>query len=110
MEQQCDIRCTFEVSRIADLCNGIFIQFSNFILKCGLGFDTPLEMCTLDGRSIASLEIDDGAESIAGAFFLEWRDFIDQCISGYPSTVSADSARHSTALIEECYQSAEFID
>jgi hypothetical protein len=109
-EKQNSIPCVFEVSRIDDLCNGIFVKFPNLILKCGLGFDSPLEVCSLEGKLIAQLVVAEGAKTIAQAFFLEWRDFIDQCISGSPSSVSADTARQSTAIIEECYVRAQTLD
>ncbi|MFX0136471.1 MAG: Gfo/Idh/MocA family protein [Candidatus Hodarchaeota archaeon] len=109
-KHQQEIPCTFEVSRIEDLCNGIFIQYSDFILKCGLFFEDSLELLTLKGDHVVRFEINDGAKTIGQAFFLEWQDFIDQCISGSPSYVGADTARHSTAIIEQCYSSAELID
>jgi len=107
-EHQHDIRCAFGISRLNDLCNGVFIQFSSFILKCGLGFDSPLELYTLDGMPFARLDTDVVSES--AAFSLEWQDFMEQCRSGNPSAVSADTARHSTAIIEQCYRNAEVID
>jgi hypothetical protein len=109
-ERQRGIRFAFEVSRLADLCNGIFIQFSGFIMKCGLFFEDPLQLLSLDGTQIARFDTIDGAKTIAQAFFLEWRDFMEQCISGNPSAVSADTARQSTAIIEQCYVKAETLD
>ena len=108
-EQQCDIPCAFEVSRLRDLCSGIFIQFSRIILKCGLFFEDPLELLALDGSHIARFDLDGGAKTIAQAFSLEWQDFIDQCTSGNASPVSADTARQSTAIIEECYAKAQIL-
>lgn len=107
--QQREIKCSFEVSRLEDLCNGIFIQFSNFILKCGLSFDAPLELLSLNGEHIVRFETDGEGNTIGKAFYLEWRDFINQCVSGNPSAVSADTGRYSTAIIEQCYQNAELI-
>ena len=66
----------FEVSRIDDLCNGIFIKFSNFIIKCGLFFEEPLEMLSFDGGLIARFDCEEGADTIGKAFALEWKDFI----------------------------------
>lgn len=109
-ERQDDIRCVFEVSRFEDLCNGIFVKFSNFIMKCGLFFQEPLELMTIEGTSITRFDIDGGAKSIGQAFFLEWKDFINQCISGNSSVVSADTTRQSVAIIEQCYKSAEVLD
>ena len=107
--QQRDLKCSFEVSRLEDLCNGIFIQLSGFILKCGLFFDDPLELLTLNGEQLVRFETDGECKTIGKAFYLEWCDFINQCMTGKPSAVSADTARFSTALIEQCYQHAEIM-
>jgi hypothetical protein len=109
-KHQQDIVCTFEVSRIEDLCNGIFIEFSNLIIKSGLFFEEPLELLTLNGDAIARFDIDDGAKTLGQAFFLEWQDFIDQCIYSKSSNVNADTARQSTAIIEQCYRNAQKIN
>jgi predicted dehydrogenase len=108
-EQQQDIRCAFEVSRLEDLCNGIFIQFPNFILKCGLSFEKPLELISLNGDYIAKFNIDEGAKTISQAIFIEWQDFINQCTTEHTSCVDAHTARQSTAIIEQCYKDAEVI-
>ncbi len=109
-EMQNNIPCLFEVSRIDDLCNGIFVKFQNLILKCGLGFDGPLEVYSLEGKPIAQLVAAEGAKTIAHGFFLEWGDFLGQCLSGIKSPISADTARVPISLIEQCYKSAEQID
>ena len=108
--RQQDIRCAFEVSRLEDLCNGIFIQFSNFILKCGLFFDEPLELRRLNGDFITNFDLDKGANTISQALFFEWQDFLTQCTTGNFYSVRADTARHSTAIIEACYKNADIID
>ena len=109
-DKQKDIRCAFEVSRLEDLCNGIFIQFSNFILKCGLFFEESLELLRLNGDFIANFDLEKGAKTISQALFLEWRDFLAQCSTGNSCSVRADTARHSTAIIEQCYKNADIID
>ena len=109
-EREGDIPCKFHVSVLEDLCNGIFIKFSNLVLKCGLFFQDPLELMTVQGTPIARFDIDGGAKTIAQAFFLEWKDFLDQCISGTPSIISADTTRQSIAIIEQCYKNAEILD
>lgn len=109
-EQQSVVKCAFEVSRLEDLCNGIFIKFSNLVLKCGLLFGDPLELMTHNGIPIGRFDIGDGAKSVEQGFFLEWKDFLEQCISGIPSVVSADTTRQSIAIIEQCYKSAEVLD
>ncbi len=108
--QQNDFRCVLEVSRIDDLCNAIFVRFQNLVLKCGLAFDGPLEMYSLEGKPVAQLVIGEGAKTIAQGFFLEWQDFLGQCISEIKSPISADSARVPISLIEQCYKDAEEID
>lgn len=108
--KQRNIRCVFEVSRLEDLCNGIFIQYSNFILKCGLFFEESLELLRLNGDIIANFDLDKGAHTISQALFLEWQDFLTQCTSGNASSVRADTARHSTAIIEQCYKKSDIID
>jgi predicted dehydrogenase len=109
-DNQQDIRCTFEVSRLEDLCNGIFIQFPNFLLKCGLFFEEPLELLRLNGNFIANFDLDKGANTISQALYLEWQDFLTQCTTGNSHFVRADTARHSTAIIEHCYKNADIID
>jgi predicted dehydrogenase len=109
-DRQSELRCTFTVSRLKDLCNGIFLRFSDFTLKCGLFFEDPLELCTLEGAPIARLDIQEGAKTIAQGFYLEWKDFIEQCLTGNKSAIDAESVRIPTALIEQCYKNAEVID
>jgi predicted dehydrogenase len=103
-DRQREIPAAFEVSRLEDLCNGIFIQFSSFIMKCGLFFADPLEIITTDGRTLARLAAEEGAGTLGQALFLEWKDFIEQCMTGKPSYISAETAIQSTALIERCYE------
>lgn len=106
-DRQRRIRCLFEVSQLEDLCNGIFIEFSGFILKCGLGFDSPLEILTRDGIPLSQFQLQPVTEK--AAFALEWREFLQQCRTGNPSKMSADTARMSSAIIEACYHHAEEI-
>ena len=107
---QKNIKSSFEVSRLEDLCNGIFIRFSKFIIKCGLFFEDALELLTLDGYPVACFATDNGAKTIGQAFFLEWQDFISQCKSGNLSPVSADTGRHSASIIEQCYKNASIVE
>lgn len=108
--QQKDIPIAFEVSRLEDLCNGIFIQFNSFILKCGLFFEDHLELIAPDGQTIARFESHEGARTLGQALFLEWRDFMKQCLTADRSYVSADSSLMSTAIIEQCYDIAKYAD
>lgn len=105
---QQDIRCSFAVSKLEDLCNGIFIQYRDFILRCGLGFDSPLELCNLKGESFACLKTEKVSEN--AAFSLEWNDFIEQCMTGKPSHLDIESARYSMEIIDLCYKQAESIN
>ena len=107
-DYQRSIRCSFQVSRLEDLCNGIFFRFSDFILKCGLGLDSSLQLCTTRGEVVSNLELTEVTES--SAFCFEWRDFILQALSGKPSDVDARTARASMEIIEECYKTAEVLD
>jgi predicted dehydrogenase len=106
-DRQRNIRCIFEVSRLEDLCNGIFIEFSGGILKSGLGFDSPLEILTLDGSPLTQFQLATVTEK--AAFALEWNDFLKQCRSGNHMKMSAESARMSMAIIEACYENAQEI-
>ena len=93
-DRQSELRCMFTVSRLKDICNGIFLRFSNFILKCGLFFEDPLEICTLEGDPVARFDIQEGAKTIAQGFYLEWKDFIEQCLSGNKSAINAETVRY----------------
>ena len=108
--RQSELRCSFTVSRLKDLCNGIFIRFPNFVLKCGLFFEDPLEICTLGGSPIARFDIQEGAKTIIQGFYREWKEFIDQSLSGNNSAINAETVQISTALIEQCYKNAEVIN
>ncbi len=102
-DRDAHVPATIEVSRLEDLCNGIFLQFRSVLLKCGLFFEGTLELLTPDGQPIARLESDGGARTLGQALFLEWKDFVGQCRTGEPSYVDADTAIQSTAIIEQCY-------
>jgi predicted dehydrogenase len=104
---QQNISAALEVSRLNDLCNGIFIQYQSFILKCGLFFQDSLEMITPEGQVIARLEAEKGAKTLGQALSLEWMDFIEQCRTSRSSFIGADTAIQSTAIIEKCYEIAE---
>ena len=107
---QPEIRFTLALSNVRDLYNGVAIRFSRGILKVGVSTDTPI-LCTLTGQPLTHLESEEGAQRVHQAFYLEWRDFIRQCFSsnGYKSAVSADTARQSTAFIDQCYQMARSV-
>jgi predicted dehydrogenase len=108
---QTEIGFTLALSNVRDLYNGIAIRFSSGVLKLGVLPDRPI-LCTPTGQTLAHLESDGGAQRVHQAFYLEWRDFIRQCLSsdGYKSAVSADTARHTAAFIDQCYQMTRSVD
>ena len=101
---QAAIPCCFQVSRLHDLCNGIFVAFGGAILRCGLGFDDPLEIYTPGGTCVGRIETPGGATELLQAVYLEWSEFIGQCLEGVPSAISAETTRLSTSIIEQCYR------
>jgi predicted dehydrogenase len=104
------VDCSIEVSMVEDLCNGVFVEFPNFVLRAGLYFGEPLTLITREGETLCELGMDDGADTPVQGFFLEWRDFLEQCRTGEPSAVDAASVRNTTALIEACYRRVQGAD
>ncbi|HXM47360.1 MAG TPA: Gfo/Idh/MocA family oxidoreductase [Pyrinomonadaceae bacterium] len=102
---QTQIGFNLALSNLRDLYNGIAFRFSKGMLKLGVSTDKPT-LCTPNGEVLAHLETDGGAERIYQAFYLEWRDFIRQCLGSdsYKAAISADGTRCSTAFIDQCYQ------
>jgi predicted dehydrogenase len=98
------VECSIELSMLEDLCNGIFIEFPNYVLKVGLFFEETLALVSRAGSVLCELSTADGVDSPTKGFVAEWRDFLEQCRSGQPSVVDAASVRHTTALIEAAYQ------
>jgi predicted dehydrogenase len=107
LPNQEDVECSANISWIEDLCNGIFLRFSNCVLKVGLSFEGPLEMMSADGQYLYSIDLEEGAATLAQGVFSEWRDFLHQCKTGKESEVSAGSTRDTTAFIETCYMTAK---
>jgi predicted dehydrogenase len=99
-----DVPCCFQVSRLHDLCNGIFVAFADVTLRCGLGFEGPLEIYAPGGSCLGRIETPGGATDILQAVYLEWSDFIAQCLKRIPSAISAETTRLSTSMIEQCYR------
>ena len=108
-DNQEKIECTIEISQIEDLCNGIFIEFPDYLLKVGLFFEDSLEILSRKGETICKFCLDEGAATIVRGVYLEWSDFLSQCALGKASIVSAYSARQTTAFIETCYKNAKII-
>ena len=103
---QKDIDFVIEISRLDDLCNGIFIEFPNFILKVGLFFEESLEIVSRGSESICRFQLEQGAGTVIQGFYLEWMEFCSQCRTGSESGVSAESVRLTTSFIESCYEVA----
>lgn len=94
------IECGVEFSTVEDLCNGIFVEFSNCVLK--VAFE-ELSILSGDGETLCQLSSSGGASSVIEGFCREWRDFLEQCRTGEPSAIDAATVRNTTALIEACY-------
>jgi predicted dehydrogenase len=94
------IECGVDFSVVDDLCNGIFVEFPNYVLK--VAFE-ELSILSRDGETLCELSSSDGATSVVEFFSREWRDFLQQCRTGEPSAVDAATVRNTTALIEACY-------
>jgi predicted dehydrogenase len=94
------VPCSIELSLVEDLCNGVFIEFPNYILKVGLFFEDTLSLVTSEGETLCSLSASEGVDNPTAGFVAEWSDFLEQCRTGKPSAVDAVSVRHTTELIE----------
>ena len=94
------IPCSMDVSLLEDLCNGVFIEFAETVLRVGLDFDGSLTLLSKTGETIAEFSMSEGADSAVQAFYLEWKDFLAQCRTGTPSAVDAVTVTATTALID----------
>ena len=94
------IPCSIDVSVLEDLCNGVFIEFADTVLRVGLGFDGSLTLLSKQGETVAEFSMSEGAGSAVEAFYLEWKDFLSQCRTGVPSAVDAATVTATTALID----------
>ena len=104
------IECSIELSMLDDLCNGVFIEFPNYVLKVGLFFEETLSLVKRDGTVLCEIATPDGVDNPTKGFVAEWRDFLEQCRTGRPSAVDAKSVRLTTALIEASYKQAQDAD
>lgn len=100
------VACSIELSMLDDLCNGVFVEFPNYVLKVGLFFEESLALVTRDGTTLCDIATTEGVDNPTKGFVAEWRDFLEQCRTGEPSAVDAASVRNTTALIEACYKQA----
>jgi predicted dehydrogenase len=99
------IPCSIDVSLLEDLCNGVFIEFRDVVLRAGLGFEDKLTLLSKRGDVLSELVMADGADSPVQAFYLEWRDFLDHCRTGAPCAIDAATVRATTAFIDAGRQS-----
>jgi predicted dehydrogenase len=100
------IECSIELSMLDDFCNGVFIEFPNYVLRVGLFFEDSLSLVSRDGITLCDIATTDGVDSPTKGFVAEWKDFLEQCRSGEPCAIDAKTVRHTTALIESCYKQA----
>jgi len=104
-EQQ-QIRLKLAVSQTRELYSGFHMRFANGALKMGMLPDAPVTLLDSQERQLVTANVD-GATDAHQAFYLEWREFIEQCrAKSGTSRVSAESALQSTAFIESCYRYA----
>ena len=104
------VQCSIELSMLDDLCNGVFIEFPNYILKVGLFFEDSLSLVTAEGETLAQLIPTEGTDNPTGGFAAEWSDFFEQCRTGRPSIIDAGTVRQTTALIEAAYRASRPVE
>ncbi|MGQ0539324.1 MAG: Gfo/Idh/MocA family protein [Gemmatimonadaceae bacterium] len=98
-----NVECRIDLSMLDDLCNGVFVEFPNYVLKIGLFFEDGLSLITREGETLCEIVPTEGVDNATTAFAAEWVDFLEQCRTGKPSAIDAASVRHTTALIEAAY-------
>lgn len=99
------------VSRLNDVFNGIEVQCANAGLIVGLTPDSPVTVCDTSGQVVDRINsVRHGVVTSYQAFHAEWRAFIEQCRTGRPSRVSAESALVTTAFVEACYRGARSVE
>ncbi len=94
------IPSSIDVSLLDDLCNGIYIELEGGMLRVGLGFEDRLTLLTKDGEAVSEFAMEHGADSPIQGFYLEWKDFLQQCRTGQPSTIDAATVAATTAVID----------
>ena len=94
------VTCSIDVSLLDDLCNGIFVEFRDVVLRVGLGFEDTLTLLSKDGDLLTELVMRDGAATPVQGFYLEWTDFLRQCRTGEASAIDAATVAATTALID----------
>jgi predicted dehydrogenase len=100
---------TCSLSRIDDVCNGIFLRFEKLVLRVDPTPDGTVHICDMGGKSIAPLAAPkEGATNSAQAFHLEWLAFLDSCESAAVGTEQDEHrlTRLAVKLIDDCYAGA----
>ena len=95
-----EVTCSIDVSLLDDLCNGVFVEFPDVVLRVGLGFEDTLTLLSKDGDLLSELVMRDGAATPVQGFYLEWTDFLRQCRTGEASAIDAATVTATTALID----------
>ena len=95
------ISCSMDVSLLNDLCNGIYIEFADAMLRVGLGFEDTLTLLSKDGELISEFALTAGGDSPIQGFYLEWKDFLRQCRTGEPSATDASTVAATTGIIDD---------
>ncbi|MDD5302614.1 MAG: Gfo/Idh/MocA family oxidoreductase [Elusimicrobia bacterium] len=92
------------LSRIEDVCAGLYFVCEKGNMKVSLGADGAVEFVDGEFRALARLDANiRAAGAVYQAFYLEWESFIAQCRGGGPTDAGASSSRLGTALIEAAY-------
>jgi predicted dehydrogenase len=92
------------ISRATDVCNGIYVRFSNVVLALLPGADGAVQLRTIDNAIIARLDGGAGVTNSYTAFHAEWTEFLQQCRSGDLNDEAIALTRLSVALIADCYE------
>jgi predicted dehydrogenase len=100
------VRLNLAVSNARELFSGFNFRFVNGALRMGMLPADRLVLLDANERQIVKIAAE-GADEAHQAFYLEWREFIEQCRERKgTSRASADTAIQSTAFIESCYTAA----
>lgn len=97
-------RLGISVSRIEDVCAGLFFVCEKGIVKVFLGAGGSVELVGSDFRPLVRLDSAvRGANAVYPAFYLEWEAFISRCRHERTSEADASTSRLGTALISAAY-------
>ncbi|MBS2027833.1 MAG: Gfo/Idh/MocA family oxidoreductase [Deltaproteobacteria bacterium] len=93
----------FSLSRIREIANGIWIRFERGAVQLETSPDASVVLLDSDRHRIGTVNNDVGATKPFQAFRDEWAAFLEQCTTGRQGSMSAQSARLSTQIVDECY-------